>query len=137
MASYTINLAEMQDVLPETKASPYGFAYLILLWYLMDEIISRTLTREPSEAIHLFFMIAPTSMECIWMRRYFRINDPLNAALKQHFFSITPMGWENCIPLQPADLMAFENMKESESNILTSRDRRAGRAWLTSWTVAR
>jgi len=123
VASYTISLAEMQDVLPETKASPYGFAYLILLWYLMDEIMGHTFTREASEAVHLFH--DRSDFDGVYLDAFnLRINDPLNFALKQHFFSITPMGWENCIPLQPADLMAFENMKDSESNLLTSRDRR-------------
>ena len=123
VASYTINLAEMQDVLPETKASPYGFAYLILLWYLMDEIMGHTFTREPSEAVHLFH--DRSDFDGVYLDAFnLRIEDPVNTALKRHFFSITPMGWDKCVPLQPADLMAFENMKDSESNILTSRDRR-------------
>ena len=27
------------------------------------------------------------------------------------------MCWEDCIPLQPADLIAYENMKESEKHL--------------------
>jgi hypothetical protein len=30
----------------------------------------------------------------------------------QCFTSFASMGWENCIPLQPADLIACENFKE-------------------------
>jgi hypothetical protein len=123
VASYTINLAEMQDVLPETKANPYGFAYLILLSYLMDEIMDHTFTREPREAIRLFH--DRSDFDGVYLDAFnLRVDDLANTALKRHFLSITPMGWENCIPLQLADLMAFENMKDSESNILTSRDRR-------------
>jgi hypothetical protein len=32
---------------------------------------------------------------------------------KSLFTSITPMGWEDCIPLQPADFLAYEAMKEA------------------------
>lgn len=28
------------------------------------------------------------------------------------FATLTPMGWENCVPLQPADLLAYETYKE-------------------------
>ena len=32
---------------------------------------------------------------------------------KDLFASIAPMGWEDCIPLQPADFLAYEAMKET------------------------
>ena len=32
---------------------------------------------------------------------------------KTLFTSITPMGWEQCIPLQPSDFLAYEAMKET------------------------
>jgi hypothetical protein len=32
---------------------------------------------------------------------------------KSIFASIAPMGWEDCIPLQPADFVAYEAMKET------------------------
>ena len=39
------------------------------------------------------------------------LNERPNAA--KLFASISPMGWEDCIPLQPADFLAYEAMKEA------------------------
>ena len=45
------------------------------------------------------------------------------------FSTLAPMGWEDCVPLQPADLIAYENYKEvlrhvSENEKDRKRDRR-------------
>jgi hypothetical protein len=42
---------------------------------------------------------------------------------KEHFSTIAPLGWEYCIPLQPADMIAYETFKEAERQ-LTGRKRR-------------
>jgi hypothetical protein len=34
----------------------------------------------------------------------------------ERFTTIAPMGWEDCVPLQPADLIAYENFKIVERN---------------------
>jgi hypothetical protein len=39
------------------------------------------------------------------------------------FRTIAPLGWEDCIPLQPADMMAYEAFKEAERKF-TGRKRR-------------
>lgn len=42
---------------------------------------------------------------------------------KEHFSTIAPLGWEDCIPLQPADMIAYETFKEAERQF-TGRGRR-------------
>jgi hypothetical protein len=42
---------------------------------------------------------------------------------KEHFSTIAPLGWEHCIPLQPADMIAYETFKEAERQ-MTGRKRR-------------
>jgi hypothetical protein len=42
---------------------------------------------------------------------------------KEHFSTIAPLGWEHCISLQPADMIAYETFKEAERQ-LTGRKRR-------------
>jgi hypothetical protein len=32
---------------------------------------------------------------------------------KDMFSTIAPMGWEHCVPLQPADLVAYESFKDA------------------------
>jgi hypothetical protein len=39
------------------------------------------------------------------------------------FTTIAPFGWEDCVPLQPADLVAYENFKDAMRKV-APRDRR-------------
>ncbi len=50
------------------------------------------------------------------------VDDPTFAG-RGLFTTIAPLGWENCIPLQPADMMAYEAFKEAERKF-TGRKRR-------------
>jgi hypothetical protein len=54
------------------------------------------------------------------------ISDPTLA--RRHLFTtIASVGWEDCVALQPADLLAYENFKEGFRNVpgATQRKRRA------------
>jgi hypothetical protein len=42
---------------------------------------------------------------------------------RDHFTTIAPMGWEDCIPLQAADLVAYETFRDS-GNLATAKPRR-------------
>jgi hypothetical protein len=42
---------------------------------------------------------------------------------KHSFTTIAPMGWEDCVALQPADLIAYENFKEGYRLLPTGRPR--------------
>jgi len=33
---------------------------------------------------------------------------------REYFSSITPLAWDQCIPLQAADFLSYENMKDSD-----------------------
>jgi hypothetical protein len=50
------------------------------------------------------------------------MNDP-DFRYKDYFTSITSVAWQDCLALQPADLVAFECFKEAEGR-LESRNRR-------------
>jgi len=89
--------------IPETKPDPKGFAYVLLLHFLMLEI----------------WDVIPLVGRQYRQKRQDRAN-PLNQTTDDPGFkdahrytTIAPMGWEDCIPLQPADLL--ENLKEAES----------------------
>lgn len=52
---------------------------------------------------------------------------------KALFSSIAPMGWEDCIPLQPADFLAYEAMKETHRFRPEHKKVRSRRASLTAF----
>jgi hypothetical protein len=49
---------------------------------------------------------------------------------RNRFSSITPTSWEHCIPLQPADLVAYESFKEAERQPDIRKRRRSLQALL-------
>jgi hypothetical protein len=55
------------------------------------------------------------------------INDPTYAG-KDMFSTIAPLGWKDCILLQPADLVAFENFKQAEGRLEERESRKSYKA---------
>jgi hypothetical protein len=45
------------------------------------------------------------------------MSDPHNAEVSKYFTDMTEIGWEHCIPLQPADLIAYEGMKRVDGSL--------------------
>ncbi len=49
---------------------------------------------------------------------------------KNYFRTIVAERWENCIPLQPADLVAFEWLKEAQAKLIGRKSRKSFQALL-------
>lgn len=45
------------------------------------------------------------------------MNDPRNKHVSKYFVTMAPLGWEDAIPLQPADMIAYEGMKRIDGSI--------------------
>jgi hypothetical protein len=41
------------------------------------------------------------------------------------FSTLAPMSWEHCIPLQAADLIVYENFKDSEATLFGRKRRKS------------
>jgi hypothetical protein len=52
------------------------------------------------------------------------MNDP-TFSYKENFTTIAPLSWEQCIALQPADLVAFEWMKQAEARLESRTPRKS------------
>ena len=106
---YLLNLQEMVEEIPETKFDPVGVAYDVLLKFLMSEI-GKGIMELPQGKITLFH--ERCAYDGVLLDSFNTlINDPTFISRKC-FTTIAPMGWEDCVPLQPADLIAYENFKE-------------------------
>lgn len=112
--SYSLNLAELIKEIPETKPNPVGFAYVLLLNFLMIEIGDYTLKKQPS-AISLVH--DRCNYDAALLEAFDHLMDDLNFEYRESFTTISPMSWEHCVPLQPADLIAYENFKDAERRL--------------------
>jgi hypothetical protein len=106
---YAINLQELVEVWPEMGSDPMDAAYWLLLRFIMLQIGEGMSADLPTEKITLFHD------RCNYDGVLFSafnslIKDP-TFEYRNCFTTIAPMGWEDCIPLQPADLIAYENFK--------------------------
>ena len=110
--SLTVNLRELEKEIPEVLPNPEGFAHVILLQLLMMRICEGTLRIHPDAIISL---IHDRSRYAAAMQEAFQqmLNDE-NFECRRKFCTLAPMGWEQCIALQPADLFAYEAFKEVE-----------------------
>ena len=121
----TANLQQLADDWPRVKfegVKEFGYhAMLRLIMLKLEDMIPRhfgTGTR-----ITLIHERCPYDGILLSAFNHYLNARPNAASL---FTSIAPMGWEDCIPLQPADFWAYEAMKETHRyrSGLKSRDRR-------------
>jgi hypothetical protein len=107
---YLINLQAMVEELPKTKCDPIGVAYDVLLKFLMAEIGKGILIELPNAKMTLFH--ERCAYDGILLASFNELINDSTFASRKCFTTIAPMGWENCVPLQPADLVAYENFKD-------------------------
>lgn len=105
-----LNLHELVEEWPETKDSPIPFAYDLLLKFLMIQI-GKGITAEAHDYTVTLFHERCNCDGVLADSFGYMMNDP-TFGYKDVFTTIAPMGWERCVPLQPADLVAYENFKE-------------------------
>ncbi len=123
--SYDMPLQLMVQQIPETASNPVGFAYVILLMMLMDQIGKETLRLYPNDKISLHHdqcaydgALADAFKEMVQGSIFSSHN-------LDRFVSITPERWQSCVLLQAADMIAYENFKEGmRKNYPSGRNRR-------------
>lgn len=129
--AYSIELDALAEIIPRTKSDPKGFAYSLLLKLLMIDI-GRKFT-ESNEGDLSEIRVALIHDRCgyngVLQEAFDSYRRDETAAFGGIFSTLAPMGWEDCVPLQPADFIAYENYKEvlrrvSDNEKDRKRDRR-------------
>jgi hypothetical protein len=118
------------EEIPETKPNPIGFAYCILLSDIMTQIGENTLPLYKQDVIQLHHDHCPrySASLCEWFNV---LLDDEKFLYRERFVSITAQRWAVCVPLQPADLVAYENFKEGMRLVKDSKESRRGRMRLS------
>ena len=108
--AYDIPLQLLVQEIPETASNPTGFAYVILLTMVMDQICKKTLSLYPQDKITLHH--DRCKYDGALADAFRQVVDDPNFQCRDRFIAITPDSWEHCVMLQPADMIAYENFKE-------------------------
>jgi hypothetical protein len=121
VVAYTIDLKELVKYIPYAKNDPVKFAHVMLLHYIIMGIEHGSLQNNRDALIGLIH--DRSSYDSVLLDAFnLLVNDPEFSAAKR-FTTIAPMCWQHSVSLQAADLMAYENFKESQ-RCLVGRKRR-------------
>lgn len=116
VVSYSIDLSELVGEIPETVDDPQGFAYSLMLKFIMLDI-GRGFWEKNSgnvEGLKISLVHERCDYDTILLQAFnSQMADP-TFKYSRLFATIAPLGWEDCEELQPADLLAYEIYKESE-----------------------
>lgn len=127
IVAHSINLKELAEFVPSSRKNPASFAHVMLLHYIMEGIQNGTLANHPDAVIGLihdrgrYDAVLKDAFEA-------KVDNPPFAAAGR-FTSIWPESSEHCIPLQQADLVAYENYRESQRDH-AQRDMRKSLDWI-------
>jgi hypothetical protein len=125
---FTVSLQDIEQVWPESRNSAKSSAYYVLTKLIMISIADVVQDIfPPGIRVRLIYERCPFGSAMLDAFNS-AIDDP-KRPLGHIFTALAPMGWEDCIPLQPADFLAYEVMKEShrlrpEVKVVKERQRR-------------
>jgi hypothetical protein len=121
--SFSVNLRELYQLFPETQQQSQkariGGVYRLMTKFLLYQIGAEMGGRN---RFVLVFDRGPYSS--YMLEAYNLVLADKGFQHKDCFPSFVAMGWEDCIPLQPADLIAYENFKETDRHIHPRRRRK-------------
>lgn len=128
ICAYSMPLDLFINEFPEAKKSLMPSCYSILLKFIMGEI-SDQLVAAKRKAEELGTGVRPATISLIHDRTECdgTLVDAFNKMVgdpgfesREAFCSIVPLLWRDCIPLQAADFLAYEHMKEADRRATTS-----------------
>lgn len=117
--SLTISAKDVSEIWPENQDDPLHFAYNVLLRLLMLEIGRHRYDFGAAGNIALIY--ERCGYGDALLRGFNRMMDDPTFQYKRLYTTLDPMGWENCIPLQPADLVAYEVFRDSKRRAISGQ----------------
>jgi hypothetical protein len=123
--AFAIDMEQFHKVFPkaqeEAELDVTGFIYGMMTKFLVFTLGEQICANNPDATITLVHDRCPYDGVIADAFRQ-AIEDP-NFEYKEAFVTIAPMSWRNCTPLQPTDLIAYENFKEALRIVLPRKRR--------------
>jgi hypothetical protein len=126
--SWDMPLQILVEEIPGTKSNPIGFAYCVLLGEVMRQIGEVTLSLPSYKGDLIALRHERCDYDASLLEWFDLLLEDEQFAFRKRFVSIAPERWESCVPLQAADLLAYENFKEGmRHHIKGSKEAKRGR----------
>ncbi|HKV24194.1 MAG TPA: DUF3800 domain-containing protein [Candidatus Acidoferrum sp.] len=114
IVAYTLNLDDIAAEFPEARENCYPLAYIILLNYIVKYIAEKILGDERYLQDRIALIHDRGDYDAVLLEAFNRLRQDETLINRERFASIVPMGWEDCVPLQPADMIAYSNFRTIE-----------------------
>jgi hypothetical protein len=130
---YDVDLDDLCEVFPEWIGDRLEAAYSVLtkfVMYTVGDDLNNMGARAPARIMLFHDRTANGKYDPTILRAF---NEQLLGPEFEHasyFSTIEPLTWEDCIALQPADLVAFEVFKEAERKVKERQQRKSFKALL-------
>jgi hypothetical protein len=128
VVAYSVPLEDFVEIFPEyAGGDPLPECYGLLLRFLMIEFVKQIdAVREKGiqvNSLHVVLIHERSRYDGALRRAFTSMLNDQTFRGREYFSTLTAMSWEECVPLQVADLLAYENFKDSE-RAGSGRDRR-------------
>jgi hypothetical protein len=115
--SYTLDLRDLAAEFSEAKKNPRGLAHIFLLThqmkYIADKILSDSrFIEEQIELVH-----DRSTYGAILLEAFNHMKNDATFIGREKFLTLSSKTWKDCILLQLADLLAYENFKIIEREL--------------------
>ncbi len=130
---YDIDLDDLCDVFPEWCKDRLEAAYYVLTKFVMftiGEDFTRMGKDVPAKVTLFHDRTANGKYDPTILRAFTEQIQDENFDYARYFTNIAPLAWEDCIALQPADLVAFEVLKDTQGRLEAKRRRKSYAALL-------
>jgi hypothetical protein len=113
--AFSMPLDDYIAVYPEHSANAEKQMYGLLLKSMMNHLIHDIETQAGTdlEPFEISFVHDRTSRDGDLQKAFDQMKADVHFRGRDHFSTIEAQGWETCIPLQAADLLAYENFKDA------------------------
>ena len=111
----TISGKDIAEIWPENKEQPLHFAYNTLIKFMMLEIGRNHPILGLRGNVSLIYERSDYGESML--KGFNRMMDDPTFRHRSLFNTLAPMGWESCIPLQPADLVAYEAFRDMKRRV--------------------
>ena len=126
-------IADIQKHLPTEPHLAKEFLYYVSTYLHLMQVGEVMAQRFPEDRVSVYYdrskqfgKIAQGAFDSF-------MADPTAKSTSKYFINMSPMGWEDCVLLQPADLIAYEAMKRVDGSLRGNDEiRKSLRALMTN-----
>jgi hypothetical protein len=130
ISSYTLDLRDLMAEFPEAKSEgdARSLAHVIMLSKIMFFISEKLLDTLRYKTDRVALIHDRSKYDSSILRAFNSSKGDPDLKHRERFLTIAPMSWEDCVPLQLADLIAYENFKVVERDSVGAPRRKSFQA---------